>query len=139
MNQYAARLQGSNTKVLDPETCRMIELFFRSLMVKCESCEHDFEKGNIFKYHKENLCAKFLAYFIFNGDLQNWVRCELCDTKFRTESDLDLHKMAVWCNKCQKEWHCEFHNVWTRCIECDKGLGCKAKYNRHWNQKHKLE
>ena len=108
-------------------------------MVKCEICEHDFEKGNNFKYHKENLCAKFLACFIFNEDLQNWVRCELCETKFRTESDLDLHKMAVWCNKCQKEWHCEFHNVWTRCIECDKGLGCKAKYNRHWNRKHKLE
>ena len=39
-------------------------------MVKCETCEHDFEKGNKFKYHKENLCAKFLACFISIEDLQ---------------------------------------------------------------------
>ena len=108
-------------------------------MFRYEIYEHDFGKENKFKYHKENFCAKFLASFIFNGDLQTWVRCELCETKFRTESDLNLHKIAVWCNKCQKEWNCEFHNVWSRCIECDKGLGCKAKYDRHWNRKHKLE
>ena len=98
-------------------------------MFECGRCGNDFEKESNFNYHKENLGAKFIACVIFNGDLQTWVRCELCETKFRTESDLELHKMAV----------CEFHNVWTRCIECVKGLGCKAKYNRHWNRKHKLE
>ena len=74
-------------------------------MFRYEIYEHDFGKENKFKYHKENFCAKFLASFIFNGDLQTWVRCELCETKFRTESDLNLHKIAVWCNKCQKEWN----------------------------------
>ena len=74
-------------------------------MFRYEIYEHDFGKENKFKYHKENFCAKFLASFIFNGDLQTWVRCELCETKFRTESDLNLHKIAVWCNKCQEEWN----------------------------------
>ena len=69
--------------------------------------------------------------------MQSFLRVSSLLKIFKTGSD--LHKMAVWCYKCQEEWHCEFYNVWTRCIECDKGLGCKAKYNRHWNRKHKLE
>ena len=106
-------------------------------MFRCEFCEHDFEKESNFNYHKENLCARFRGCFFFKDGAR--FRCELCETKFMTESDLNLHKIAVWCNKCQKEWNCEFHNVWSRCIECGKGLGCKAKCDRHWNRKHKLE
>ena len=89
-------------------------------MVKCETCEHVFEKGNNFKYHKKTSVQKFLACFISNEDLQNQI----------------YKRRQFGAINARKEWHCEFQN---RCIECDKRLGCKAKYNRHWNRKHKLE
>ena len=63
---------------------------------------------------------KFLACFVSNEDLQNQI------TKRRQLGAINA----------RKEWHCEFQN---RCIECDKSLGYEAKYNRHWNRKHKLE
>ena len=63
---------------------------------------------------------KFLACFVSNEDLKNQI------TKRRQPGAINA----------RKEWHCEFQN---RCIECDKSLGCKAKYNRHRNRKHKLE
>ena len=106
-------------------------------MFKCGRCENEFEKESNFNFHKEVLCATWSEYFY--EDLDTRFRCELCETKFRTESDLNLHKIAVWCNRCQKEYNCEFHDTWSSCTKCDKGLRCKAKYEGHWNRNHKRE
>ena len=108
-------------------------------MFKCKRCEHDFEKESNFNFHKDVLCAYYSPYFIFNGEIDTMFRCEICETKFKTERDLNLHKIAVWCNRCQKEYNCEFHDTWSSCTKCDKGLRCKAKYEGHWNRNHKRE
>ena len=94
-------------------------------MFRCEFCEFDFKKESNLNFHKENLCKRF--------------RCELCGTGFKEESDLNSHKKAVWCNECQEEWNCKYHNVKSRCFECDLIWHCDAKYDTHWNQEHKLE
>ena len=77
MNQYAARLQESNTNLLEPENLKNDWIIFREKSIKCsdvEFCEHDFEKESSSTYHKEKLCAR--------------LKCELCEIKFREESDL---------------------------------------------------
>ena len=77
MNQYAARLQESNTNLLEPENLKNDWIIFREKPIKCSDvkvCEHDFEKESSSTYHKEKLCAR--------------LKCELCEIKFREESDL---------------------------------------------------
>ena len=107
-------------------------------MFKCKKCEHDFERESNFNFHKDDLCKYDSMRFNFIGDLDTGFRCEICETKFYTEEALNLHKIAVWCKRCLTFWNCEYHNR-GRCLECDKWLLCKARYERHWYRKHKLK
>ena len=94
-------------------------------MFRCEFCEHDFKKEGEFNYHKENLCRRF--------------KCELCGWRSKEESNLNIHKKAIWCNECQEEVNCKYHDLRSRCTECDLVWYCDTKYDTHWEQEHNLE
>ena len=108
-------------------------------MFKCKKCEHDFERESNFNFHKVGPCYHESPYFIMFGDIDTRFRCDICETKFVTERYLNLHKKAVWCKRCLIFLNCEYHNQWSKCTECDKYLLCKARYEGHWNRKHKLK
>ena len=109
-------------------------------MRKCEKCDQGFEKESNFRFHKDVLHKDVLTSSYFGGaeDIETKFRCEICETKFKTEKDLNEHKKAVWCDRCPTTWDCKFHNQRSKCTNCDEKLSCKAKYETHWYHKHKL-
>ena len=66
-------------------------------------------------------------------------KCEPCGWSFEEESNLNIHKKAIWCNECQEEVNCKNHNFRSRCTECDLEWYCDTKYDTHWEQEHNLE
>ena len=107
-------------------------------MRKCEKCDQGFEKESNFRFHKDVLHKDVLTSSYFGGveDIETKFRCEICETKFKTEGDLNKHKMAVWCNECSTFWNCKYHNQRSKCTTCDENLSCKMKFEVHWYHKH---
>ena len=108
-------------------------------MNNCEKCDHDFEKGGNFNFHKEALHKNnWSLYFDAVRDIESKFRCEMCETKFKTEKELNEHKIAVWCEGCMIFWNCGGHKQRSKCTKCVENLRCKEKCEAHWHQKHKL-
>ena len=58
----------------------------------------------------------------------------MCETKFKTERELNEHKIAVWCEGCMTFWNCGGHKQSSKCNKCDETLRCKEKCETHCHQ-----